>query len=513
MERYYAPDFRVDIAGLTLQADVTEAVMELSYDNSVETADMFTLRLNNAGQRLTDSALFDVGKRVELHMGYAGELRPMMLGEIAAVSPSFPSSGPATLTVTGYDKSHRLRHNTPERFTFKYMNDSAIAAQIAAENLLIPVVDPAPTATRESVQQTASDWAFLSELADRNYFEVRVWWDQLYFRFPRPQTEMVRLEWGKNLSSFSPRLSTSGQAAMGVVRGYDYKLGQAVVAMLPMAAAGAEIEDVLERLGSSVVEQLAAMGRYVIRDQSIENMYDAAAVAKSMLLQLLEGLTEGSGTCIGIPNLKAGDMIDIAGVGKRFSGKYRLAKVTHTINESGYMTNFEVSQRHTGTLLRGLRTQIGETPSPTRQDLVNGPVIGKVENNIDPDNLGRVQLSFPHLSDVNLSAWARIATPMAGSTEGIYFLPDKGDEVVVVFEGGHIDKPIVVGALWSGVARPPLTNSGLNQQKVIKVGPQMQILFDTTPGAEKVQIKANEANFVEVSTMGVKLKGTTIELN
>ena len=30
------------------------------------------------------------------------------------------------------------------------------------------MVDPAPTAPRESVQQTGSDWAFLKELAKRN---------------------------------------------------------------------------------------------------------------------------------------------------------------------------------------------------------------------------------------------------------------------------------------------------------------------------------------------------------
>ena len=513
MDRFYAPDFRVNVEGLTLQADVTNAVTELSYDGSTETADMFTIRLNNADHRFTDSALFDVGKKVEIHMGYAGDLRPMMLGEITAVSPSFPQSGASAMTVTGYDRSHKLRHNTPERFTFKYMNDSTIAAMIAAENLLIPVVDPAPTSTRESVQQVGSDWAFLSELADRNYFELRVWWDTLYFRLPRPQTQMVALQWGKNLSSFSPRISTSGQAGLQVVRGYDYKLAQSIVAILPMVAAGGNFDDLIERLGSGVLEQLTSLGRHVVRDKPVENMFDAATVAKSILMQLLEGLSEGSGTCIGIPELRAGDTVEIAGVGERFSGRYRLTKVTHTIGQGGYTTSFEVSQRHTGTLLRALRTHISETPSPTRQDTVPSPVIGKVENNVDPEGLGRVQLSFPHLSDVNLSNWARVATPMAGAREGMYFLPDKGDEVLVMFERGDVNRPIVVGSLWNGLARPPLTNTGLNLQKVIKIGEQMQIVMDGTPGAEKVQIKANELNFVEVSSTGVKIKGILVELN
>ena len=241
MGSFYAPAFNVKIAGLTLAANVTRSIIELVYDNSLTTADMFTLKLNNADMSLTDSALFDVGKNVEIYMGYAGDLQPMMLGEIAAVNPSFPRDGAPMMTITGYDKSQKMRHNTPEPFTFKYMPDSAIAAAIAGENLLIPIVDPSPTGVRESVQQTGSDWAFLRDLARRNFFELFVYWDRLYFRFPRPQTQLTILEWGKNLSSFSPRLSTSGQFGIQVLRGYDYKLAQTIVAVLPAVTAPATV--------------------------------------------------------------------------------------------------------------------------------------------------------------------------------------------------------------------------------------------------------------------------------
>jgi phage protein D len=493
MHSYYAPDFAVKIEGLTLAADVRNAVIDLTYDNNLDTADMFTLRLNNADLRLTDSALFDVGKTVEIHMGYAGELEPMMLGEITAINPSFPESGAPTLNVTGYDKSHRLRHNRPSRFTFKYMNDSVIAAQIAAENLLIPVIDPAPMPPRESVQQTGSDWAFLKELAARNFFQVYVYWDRLYFRFPRPQTEMVTLEWGKNLSSFSPRLSTSAQFGIQIIRGYDYKLAQNIIAILPAISLGSDLDNIVERLGSSFVEQLVKLGRNVIRDQPVDNYFDATVLAKSILKQLLEGLYEGSGSCIGIPQLRAGDMVNISGLGKRFSGNYTLRKVTHTINEGGYRTQFEVTQKFTSSLLETLRKKISETPSPNRQEPVSGVVIGKVENNVDPEGLGRVQLSFPHLSDINLSNWARIATLAAGGRPGgswgTYFLPDRGDEVLVVFERGDINKPIVIGSLWNGVARPPVQHvDGQNRIRLIKTKAGHTLEFDDTPATGGINL-------------------------
>ncbi|MEB3180867.1 MAG: phage baseplate assembly protein V [Nostocaceae cyanobacterium] len=498
MNSYYAPDFLVKIQGLTLEADVTQAVISLTCELSLEKASMFKLQLNNAKLNFTDSALFDVGKNVEIYMGYAGDLQPIMLGEITAVNPTFPSNGASVMTVTGYDKSHRMRHNQPSRFTFKNINDSAIAALIAAENLLIPIVDPSLMPPRESVQQTGSDWALLKELADRNFFRVYVHWDKLYFHFPRPQTELVVLEWGKNLISFNPRLSTAGQAGIQIIRGYDYKLAQKIVAILPAVAIGSDLDDLIERLGSTFLEQLVQLGRHVVRDHPVDSYIDAAVLAKSVLLQLLQGLYEGSGRCIGIPTLRPGQMIEIRGIGKRFGGSYTLSTVTHTIDDSGYQTQFEISQEVPNNLLQSLRKKIGETPSPNKQEKVDGVVIGIVENNLDPLGMSRVQLSFPHLSDVNLSNWARLATLMTGGDRGTYFLPDIGDEVAVVFEGGNIDKPIVIGSLWNGKARPPQVNKGLNEKKEIKTKSGIKILFDETPGKENLTLQTKTGSTIKI---------------
>ena len=194
---HFAPDFLVKIEGLTLEADVTHSVLDLTYESDLDSADMFSLSLDNAGHRFTDSPLFDVGKRVEIYMGYAGNLQPMMLGEIAAVNPSFPQSGAPTLNVTGYDRSYRMRHNCRAR-TFHFVTASLIAAQIAAENLLIPVVDPVPIPL-ESRTQLSSDMEFLKRLADHCFCEVGVRWHQLYFQFRRPQTELICLKWGRSL--------------------------------------------------------------------------------------------------------------------------------------------------------------------------------------------------------------------------------------------------------------------------------------------------------------------------
>lgn len=500
MQQYYAPDFLVKIQGLTLESDVTNAVIDLTYDNSIETADMFTLRLNNAKLRFTDSALFDVGKSVEIYMGYVGDLHPMMLGEITSISPSFPQSGAPTITIAGYDKSHRLRHNTPARLTFQYLNDSLIAAQIAAENLLIPVIDPSPMPPRECIQQTGSDWAFLKELADRNFFQVYVRWDKLYFRFPRPQLEATVLEWGKNLTSFSPRLSTSGQFGIQEIRGYDSELAQKIVAILPTIALGSDIDDIIERLGSSFVEQLVSFGRYVVRNQPVGNYLEAVQLAKSILMQLLQGLYQASGSCIGIPTLRAGEMVEIRGVGKRFGGNYTLSKVTHTINQSGYQTQFEISQQYHTDLLQSLRKNIAESPSPNRQEKVDSVVIGVVETNLDPLGLGRVMISFPYLSDLNLK-WARVASPTAFGNKETYFSLDPGDQVLVIFEQGYICKPIVIGRVWSVTDQPPAIDLLNNERKIIQTKSGMKIMMDETPARAKLVLEDKAGSTITMDSL------------
>lgn len=502
---FFAPDFAVKISGLTMAADVRHAVTSLIYDNSLDTADMFTIQLNNADLRLTDSALFDVGKQVEIHMGYVGELEPMLLGEVTAVNPSFPEGGAPTITIAGYDKSHRMRHNAPAATTYRLLNDSLIAAQLAAENLLIPIIDPSPMPPKDHVQY-GSDWAFLQELADRNFFQLYVRWDKLYFRFPRPQTKLVVLEWGKNLSSFSPRLSTSGQFGIEVVRGYDEQLAQTIVAILPAFSLGSDLDNIIERLGSSFVDQLVNLGRHTLHGQAVNSFIEANVLAASILQQLLQGLFEGSGNCIGIPTLRAGDMVEIRGIGKRFSGKYTLSKVTHTIDGNGYRTSFEVTQKYTSNLLQSLRRKISDAPPPNRRDKIEGVIIGKVINNVgDPLGLGRVQLTFPHLSDINISPWARIATLMAGGTPvdswGAYFLPDIGDEVLVTFLQGDVNTPIVIGALWNGLAPPPEMNDGINAKKVIKTRGGLQITFDDTPGLENLMIEDKAGNTILLDSL------------
>jgi uncharacterized protein involved in type VI secretion and phage assembly len=118
-----------------------------------------------------------------------------------------------------------------------------------------------------------------------------------------------------------------------------------------------------------------------------------------------------------------------------------------------------------------------------------GVVVGIVTNNQDPNNMARVRVKFPWLSDDHESWWARIAVPMAGSGRGSYFLPEVDDEVLVAFEHGNVQSPYVIGALWNGKDAPPTTNrDGKNNIRLIHSRSGHLVRLDDTDGDEKIEI-------------------------
>ena len=86
----------------------------------------------------------------------------------------------------------------------------------------------------------------------------------------------------------------------------------------------------------------------------------------------------------------------------------------------------------------------------------SGPQRALIDANNDPEGLGRVRIRYPwQTSDSASSPWIRMATPFATGGGGIYFAPSAGDEVLVDYDNGNIERPYVVGVLFNGKAAAP----------------------------------------------------------
>lgn len=138
-----------------------------------------------------------------------------------------------------------------------------------------------------------------------------------------------------------------------------------------------------------------------------------------------------------------------------------------------------------------------------------GVVTGIVTDNKDPEELGRLKVKFPWFSDDNETDWVRMTTFMAGGMCGSFFLPDVGDEVLVAFEHGNINRPYIIGALWNGVDKPPETNSdGKNNIRKIKSRSGHELIFNDEENKENLEIhtKAGHKIFLNDTSDEEKLE-------
>jgi uncharacterized protein involved in type VI secretion and phage assembly len=141
---------------------------------------------------------------------------------------------------------------------------------------------------------------------------------------------------------------------------------------------------------------------------------------------------------------------------------------------------------------------------------MNGVVVGIVKSLEDPQQLGRVQVYFPWLSDKNQSYWARIATLMSGSNRGSWFMPELNDEVLVSFEHGDSQHPYVVGFLWNGQAKPP--QQGITAQvRRLKTVSGHVLEFDDRPEQTRITIETQGGQKIELKDLpaGISISTTS----
>jgi uncharacterized protein involved in type VI secretion and phage assembly len=149
-----------------------------------------------------------------------------------------------------------------------------------------------------------------------------------------------------------------------------------------------------------------------------------------------------------------------------------------------------------------------------------GKYRGQVENNLDPQNMGRVQVSVPAVLGQGTLSWAMPCTPYAGPDVGFFTVPPVGANVWVEFEGGDPNYPIWTGCFW-GLNEAPLLPA-VAVVKMLKTDSNT-ITLDDTPGAGGIIIETEAGMKIEINSLGIeinngrgaslKLQGPTVSLN
>jgi uncharacterized protein len=339
----YVPTFAMKVGGAPLDGQTAKQVMEISVTQQVDPPMAFRFRLNDPTLSLIDqlSGTFTEGTLIEISIGFVGNTKKLITGEITAVSADCPDSGPATVEVEGFDLAHGLTRGSISRTwggpgPKDGRADSDIVTQIAGEVGLTPDVDSTGQRSEALVQNNVSNLAFLTDLADQNNFYLWVDETTLHFKKAMPPPSALTLERGKTLLSFSGRLSTAGQVSSVEVRGWDPNQKQPFSATVQRPDSSS--------LSSTGRVQLVKSNRLITNARGVTNAQQAQSYAQAAMSGMQKILFTGSGTSVGYPDMQVGTTLTLAGVG-RFNGAYTVQEVTHTLGAGGYQTSFEVLQK------------------------------------------------------------------------------------------------------------------------------------------------------------------------
>jgi uncharacterized protein involved in type VI secretion and phage assembly len=142
-----------------------------------------------------------------------------------------------------------------------------------------------------------------------------------------------------------------------------------------------------------------------------------------------------------------------------------------------------------------------------------GTYRGKVEQNIDPEQRGRIQVSVPAVTGSGTLNWALPSVPFAGSSVGVWAIPPTGANVWVEYEGGNPDLPIWTGCFWD-LGQAPATPA-LAEQVVLKTKTCTLTLSDLPGPLGGARLETQTGMKVAISATGIEITnglGATIKL-
>jgi uncharacterized protein involved in type VI secretion and phage assembly len=360
-----------------------------------------------------------------LRLGVVGTEPDLFVGDVTVLEHRYEGDLGHVLRVRAYDRLHRLRKRQTLRAMLE-LTPHQLAAELARDVGLVVASQRDGPRWPRLVQTRQSDLRLLVEVTEACGLYATVRGEELHLLTLEGTGPPIPLELGSTLHEAT--LEVNAERALRRVRtlAWDPGRGEILDAEVTSSIIG-RVVDIGVDPGS-----VGGTGRLDLVDAGTPTDERATALAQAELDRRAADEVVLRGTATGHPRLRPGAIIDVGGVQQSFRGRYVVTEAVHAIDA-----------------VRGYLVELSTAAPPERHEPAPGPavVLGRVVGVEDPDGLGRIQVAFGALGDVE-SSWMQVVGVASGSGKGLVALPDVDDLVLVLLIAGDPAQGVVLGSLY-----------------------------------------------------------------
>lgn len=402
---------------------------------------------------VSNAEFFQPGKEIEIKLRYEGDSDETVFKGIVICHGIEAYRNGVQLVIRLKDKAVKLTQKRKSKVHRDASDNDAITAILNEAQLDVGDIAATDPVHPELVQYYCTDWDFLVARADNlglmvvasdgtiDVKEIDLTGDATH-----------HFEYGiDEIYNFEMRLDASHQFDSIESQAWnieDQSVTDATTASaFTLSQGNANVSDMAQSIGFDT---------YQLKHPTPLANEELMAWANARMTRHRMAMLRGRLSVPGSAALKPMDLVELDGVGDRFTGKTMITGVRHRITDSGWYTDLQFGLSPDS---YARTPQIADSAASGLLPPIQGLHVGIVANyEEDPDGNLRVKVNLPFIDTSDGTVWARLASPDAGDERGIFFCPEKDDEVVVGFFNNDPRQAVILGSLYSGSKHmvPPL---------------------------------------------------------
>jgi phage protein D len=319
-------EFQVLIDGTAVGAQDEQEIHSWRVDTVTNGPDFFEVVFPVRGaEGIEVDVAAKIGSEVEIKAGYEGTLETIVKGEIAAIGMRLSEDETPRLTVSGWDKLHRLARMRLTQH-WEQVKYSEVAEDIASKAGLSPDVT-ASSAVFDYVAMNGQTYlAFLLDLGSRIGYQLHFKEGKMYFGPPGNESSGVTVEYGVNLQRASFQIQSAGQVSEVRVLSFDKDKKEQVIGVAAASDAQALAGG---KTGPKATYGKFGSGPHWVTNYPGATQAEVDSVAKAIMQEHADDFVHCELQIEGDGRVVAGKKFEVAGVHEAFNGPFVATRVVH----------------------------------------------------------------------------------------------------------------------------------------------------------------------------------------